>query len=346
MLLMKKFWENKNLKKVLSFLVLILFTIIVLYFSLKDHYQEIVKEILTINKGWLLVSFILIFGYWFFKAIVLSKIANHYTDNYGFKKAFRLIVEVNFFNAITPFATGGQPYEIYSLKKNNIKFADATNIVIQRFIVYQISIVLLGTIAIIYNKFFPMFPKSNLLKDLITLGFIINFFVIVGLFIITYARRVHHFILNYFIKFLGKIHLIKNVEKTKDRFKSYLDEFHIGANKLLENKLEFVLLILMLLISLCCLYLIPLTLAYGMGHYHDFNSIECILTSAYVMLIGSFVPIPGGTGGLEFGFIEFFSSFLKQPFLNALMLIWRFITYYFGLIVGGIVLNFKRKETK
>ena len=153
MLLMKKFWENKNLKKVLSFLVLILFTIIVLYFSLKDHYQEIVKEILTINKGWLLVSFILIFGYWFFKAIVLSKIANHYTDNYGFKKAFRLIVEVNFFNAITPFATGGQPYEIYSLKKNNIKFADATNIVIQRFIVYQISIVLLGTIAIIYNQF-------------------------------------------------------------------------------------------------------------------------------------------------------------------------------------------------
>ena len=341
-----KIWKNKNFKKIASFLVLILFTILVLYFSLKDHYQEIIKEIVTINKCWLILSFVLIFGYWFFKAIVFSKIAKHYTDNYSFKKAFRLIVEVNFFNAITPFATGGQPYELYSLKKNNIKFADATNIVIQRFIVYQISIVLLGAIAIIYNFNFHIFPKNNLLKDLVTLGFIINFFVIVGLFIITYARKVHHFILNYFIKFLGKIHLVKNVEKTKDRFSNYLDEFHVGANKLLENKLEFIFLIIILLISLCCLYLIPLTLACGMGHYHDFNITECILTSAYVMLIGSFVPIPGGTGGLEFGFIEFFRSFLKPPFLNALMLIWRFITYYFGLIVGGIVLNFKRKEIK
>ncbi len=343
---MKKILKNKKLKKILSYLVLILFTTIVLYFSLKDNYQEIIKEILTINKGWLLVSFFLIFGYWFFKSIVLMKISRHYTKDYSFKDSLRLIVEVNFFNAVTPFATGGQPYEIYSLRKHHLKFADATNIVIQRFIVYQISIVLLGTLAIIYNNVFHIFPKNNLLKDLVTLGFIINFFVIVGLFIITYARRVHHFILNHFIDFLGKIHLIKNAEKTKDRFKNYLDEFHIGANKLLENKKEFIFLIILLLISLCCLYLIPLTLAYGMGHYHDFNSIECILTSAYVMLIGSFVPIPGGTGGLEFGFIEFFNSFIKPPFLNALMLLWRFITYYFGLIVGAIVLNIKRKGTE
>ena len=161
MLLMKNFWKNKKIKKVASYSILILFTIIVLYFSLKDHYLEIIKEIVNINKGWLLVSFFLIFGYWFFKAIVLSKIAKHYTEDYSFKKAFRLIVEVNFFNAVTPFATGGQPYELYSLKKNKIKLADATNIVIQRFIVYQIAIVLLGTLAIIYNHTFHIFPPSK-----------------------------------------------------------------------------------------------------------------------------------------------------------------------------------------
>lgn len=343
---MKKITINKNLKKIINYSVLVIFTIIVLYFSLKEHYHEIVNEIVNINKVWLLISFLLIFSCWFFKAIVLQKLANHYTKEYSLKDAFRLIIEVNFFNAITPFATGGQPYEIYSLKKKKLKFADATNIVLQRFIVYQIAIVLLGILAISYNYFFHLFPSNDILKNLVTLGFIINFLVTLGLFLLTYAKRIHCFILNKGIAFLGKCHLIKNVQKTKERFQNYLNDFHDGANKLLENKKEFISLILLLLLSLSCLYLIPLTLAFGMGHYHDFNGIEAIITSAYVMLIGSFVPIPGGTGGLEYGFINFYGCFVKSPFLNALMLLWRFITFYFGLLFGGVVLNVKGRRKK
>ena len=62
------------------------------------------------------------------------------------------------------------------------------------------------------------------------------------------------------------------------------------------------------------------------------------------MLIGSFVPIPGGTGGLEYGFIKFYGFFIFGSTLSAVMIIWRFITYYFGLIVGGIAFNFKRGD--
>ena len=64
------------------------------------------------------------------------------------------------------------------------------------------------------------------------------------------------------------------------------------------------------------------------------------------MLIGSFVPIPGATGGLEYGFMSFYGSFIKGSKLNAIMLVWRFITYYFGLILGSIVLNIKKECKK
>ena len=95
-------------------------------------------------------------------------------------------------------------------------------------------------------------------------------------------------------------------------------------------------------LSLVLLYLVPFILLLGMGK--SINILEAILTSAYVMLIGSFVPIPGGTGGLEYGFIKFYGSFIKGPLLNAIMLLWRFITYYFGMILGAIVLNIKEKK--
>ena len=74
------------------------------------------------------------------------------------------------------------------------------------------------------------------------------------------------------------------------------------------------------------------------------NAFESIIASAYIMMVGSFVPIPGGTGGLEYAFVVFYSNFIKGPVLNAIMLLWRFITYYFGMIVGAITLTLKRKK--
>ena len=151
--------QKAALKKVGNYLLLIVITCIVLYFSLKDNFNEILNQIMHINKFWLLIAFGLMGGYWLFKSIVLHMLARRYNKDYSLKKAFKLIMIVNFFNAITPFATGGQPYEVYSINKNKIKMTDATNIVIQNFIVYQIALVLLGTIAVIYNYFFHLFGE-------------------------------------------------------------------------------------------------------------------------------------------------------------------------------------------
>ena len=170
---------SKNLKKIGNFLILILFTGIVLYFSLKDNFNSIVSQILNINKVYFLLAIILMFGCWFLKSIVLKIITKKYNKNYSFKNALKLVIEVNFLNAITPFATGGQPYEIYSLRKHEIKIMDATNIVIQNFIIYQIALVFLGTLAVIYNYFFHLFNNDSILNHLVTIGFIINILVIV-----------------------------------------------------------------------------------------------------------------------------------------------------------------------
>ena len=79
-----------------------------------------------------------------------------------------------------------------------------------------------------------------------------------------------------------------------------------------------------------------------MRNFTAFNAGIALVTSSYVMLIGSFVPIPGGTGGLEYGFVQFYGNFITGSKLSAMMLVWRFITYYFGLIVGAIALNIKK----
>ena len=330
-------------KKIISFILILLAASLVLYFSLKDDFNTIVSTIFSINKIWFIVAFLFLFIYYGLRALCIKIIAKKFKSEYKFKSALRMVLETNFFHAITPFATGGQPYEVYSLSKTGIKVADAISISVGNFITYQIALVSLGLVAIISNALFGII-EASLLKGLIILGFIINFLVIVFLLWISISKKTEKNILYILIDILGKFKIIKKPEYKKDKLYEYLNDFTKGCEILIKDKKSMVLLIMYHLVSLVILYLIPFTLFVGIGV--NIKLCDVIVIMSYVMLIGSFVPIPGGTGGLEYGFVAFFSKYIVGSKVNAIMLVWRFITYYFGLILGSIVLNIKKESKK
>lgn len=334
---------KEKIKNKFYILLIIFVTIIVLYFSLKDNFYTIIHQIFSADIKWLCVGIFLVMGYWFFKANVLYETTIKINPTFPFKKALRLTLVTQLVNAITPFSSGGQPYQVYALKKSGIKIADGTNIIIQNFIVYQIALVFLGLIAVFTNQFFHIFKEVGLLKHLVTIGFLCNTVVIIVLFIVAFAKKLDHFVIQNGINFLTKLHIIKDATKTRNNWKEYIENFHDGAKKLMEDKIHFLKQIIYNIVALSCLYLVPLTVLYSMGDYHSMTGFLTIITSAYVMLIGSFVPIPGGTGGLEYGFIAFFSNFINGSVVTSVMLLWRFITYYFGIIIGAIAFNTKEK---
>ena len=265
-------------------------------------------------------------------------------DKFRYVHSFQLTLRTQFFNAITPFATGGQPYQIYYLKQCGINYAASTGIVLQNFIVYQIALVALGLVALFCNMIFGIFDNAPLLQKLIALGFIINTLVIVVMFLVAFDRKVNKRLINLGIIILTKFHIVKDKEKQLKKWDESINSFHESAVILLEDKMNFFSNIVYNFLALCCLYMIPYFLLLAMGKSGVVNPGISIITSAYIMIIGSFVPIPGATGGLEYGFVQFYGNFITGPVLSATMLVWRFITYYFGLIVGAIALNIRRPE--
>ncbi len=335
---------KEKLKNKLNVLIIFIVTFIVLFLALKDDFNTIIYQIVNIDIKFLIIAFLLMISYYYLRTIVLHDFITKFKKDYRFFDTFSLILKTQFFNGITPFATGGQPFQVYMLKKENIKITNATNIIIQNFIVYQIALVILGLIAVICNYFIHFFKDITILKHLVTLGFIINILVTFILFILAFTVKLNKWIGNISIKVLKEIKIIKNQKEALDKWEKYVENFHDGAIILLQNKGKFIKGIFYNLMALCSLYLIPLVLLYGMGNFNVITSYEAIITSAYVMLIGSFVPIPGGSGGLEYGFIAFYGNYIKGTTLKSIMLLWRFITYYLGMILGAIVLNIKKKE--
>lgn len=335
---------KKYIKGKLNILILIIITLLVLYLALKDDFSVTINKILTLNIFWFLVGVFLVISYWFLRSLVFKIFVKQFKKGYRFREAFRLFVITQFFHAVTPFASGGQPYEIYALKKRGLKLADATNISIQNFIVYQIALILLGIVAIVSNSMFHIFKEVGLLKELVLIGFIVNFAVTVGLFIVSFAKKINYFIIQKVINILSHIKLVRDKERLLTKWENYINDFSDGAKVLVNNKKMFFMTIFINFIALLSLYLVPLATFYSMGDFKNIDGLLSIASCAYVMLIGSFVPIPGGTGGLEYGYIQFFGNFVGGSVLKASMLIWRFLTYYFGMILGAIVFNIRGKE--
>ena len=336
--------KKNKIKYIFNFLLIAIVLSIVLYFSLKDNYQEIISTILKMNYIWIFVAILALIIYRLCASLGHYYIIKANNGKVSYLKCFQINLMILFFHGITPFAGGGQPMEIYFLHKEGIPVTKATNITLQNFIVYQMALILTGLFALVYNHIFHIFPNDSLIKHLVVLGFLINTLVLVVTFILSFGKKTNKFIIEKGIHFLAKIKIIKEEKRTQEKCQKYLQSFHDNAIELKKNKKIVVFMVLINIIGLMTMYSMPYPILRGMGI--NINIFEVITAIAYVMIIGSFVPIPGGTGGIEYSFIFFFQYLISGSILHAAMLVWRLISYYLGMVFGAFALALYRKREK
>lgn len=334
----------KNVKK--NALILFFITIIVLFFVLKDDFSNIVAELANANIFWIMVAILFIFLNWSSKTNSMFYLTKKYKQDIKWWELFRQVLVTQFFCGITPFSTGGEPMAIYMLKKSGLKIAHAGSVVLQNFIMYQIVLVLYGILAVLLNIKYSLFDTNPLLKQIVILGFIINCLVAIGLFIIGFSKKTSKKILKLFAKIGNKLKLIKDKEKFINKYEKKLEEFHECASLFKKEKVMFLKIFINNFFGMGVLYLIPLILLYSLGCYNNMDIITSLVCTAYVMIVSNFVPIPGASGGIEYGFLQFFGIFVLNPMLSTALIIWRFITYYLGMILGAILLNFNKGSVK
>ena len=336
--------KKNKIKYIFNFLLIAIVLSIVLYFSLKDNYQEIISTILKMNYIWIFAAILALIIYRLCASLGHYYIIKANNGKVSYLKCFQINLMILFFHGITPFAGGGQPMEIYFLHKEGIPVTKATNITLQNFIVYQIALIITGLMALIYNHIFNVFPNDSLIKYLVVLGFTINTLVLVVTFILSFGKKTNKFIIEKGIHFLAKIKIIKEEKKTQEKCQKYLQSFHDNAIELKKNKKIVAFMVLINIIGLMTMYSMPYPILRGMGI--NINIFKVITAIAYVMIIGSFVPIPGGTGGIEYSFIFFFQYLISGSILHAAMLVWRLISYSFGMVLGAFALALYRKREK
>ena len=222
-----------------NFIILVIALILVFYFTTKDDFVGIINLLSNINIKIFLIAIIVFLISLFFKSISLYVYLWEYKEDYPLKKAYCLTLIGQFLNGITPFQSGGQPFQIYLLKKEGMRITDSTNAMIKDFLSFQIALVAMGVIALVLNRNMDVLNGAFFLKSFVLMGFLINFVVLLFLITILCSKKSLIKLINKFINFVFKFKIISKCGLNKENITERIKNFYKSGNELKKPKLNY-----------------------------------------------------------------------------------------------------------
>lgn len=309
--------------------------------------DEFIRQFSRVNPQWLLLSVLLIVLYWVFESITFHLIARFHKIRVKFRDSFLVTMVGQFFNSITPFASGGQPVQVMRLVKKGIDIGDASSIVMMKFVVYQ-SVFTVYSLVVIIFSFSNFNTKIPLLLPMTILGLSVHASMILFSFLFSYHKALIEGTINLLLKVLEKVKIIKIKENSESKLEESLANFHDNAALLKKNPSLLLKCSILMFFQITFFFSIPYGIYRGLG-LTDTSFFWIFAASVFVSTVISIVPFPGALVGAEGGFYLFFGLFFYKSMIIPAILLWRMITFYSAITMGGffvVASNYSEKHEK
>lgn len=331
-----------NKKYFWNILLIVVVTVIAMYFALRDNFSLIMQSISSMNPIMLVLVLIwgmLYTGVWGVSYQIMGK---RYIPDYSLLKGIAVAFVGTFFAGITPSSTGGQFGQIYILKKQGIKVSDGASLLWADFIIYQTTMMIYVTILFILR--FSHYANLSAWFWIIFVGYLVNLVVVIGLYTIALFPGMYIKLSVWAARLLSKLKFIKNPDQIVANWTSQMTNFTVEIKKLSQAKDMIVQCMLVNFIRLTLYYSLPFVIARSLGIDLKIGQlIDVLALSSFVSMANSFIPLPGASGGTEVVFTLLFSRMLGA-LTGAVLLLWRVSSYYVPVIAGAVIFMFLKNH--
>lgn len=313
-----------------AFIVMVVFLIFV------DGIDNITNSIKKIQPIFLVLCVAFMGLYWLCEAATVHSILKPLCPKAKFRNTFADTIIGQYFNCITPGASGGQPMQAYYFVKFGVPLGSALTALLARFIVYQFVLTLYSvvTLAVGFGRFGDDLSKKGLMP-FVFIGFAVNTCVIIFLLGIAVWKSGTIKVVNAFITLLSKMHIIKNPMRTRLYISREINKLHNNFKFLKKHVRVILKAALFTFVQLTVYLSISYMLFLGFG-LRGTGLWQIISYQAYVLMISSFIPLPGAMGAAELGYAGFFGGIFGR-FTSVSTMLWRVFTFYLPIIVGMVV---------
>lgn len=312
----------------------------IVYLVVTGQVAQFMEALSTVQVPWLIVACLCMMLYLVF-GIAAYAIAVWLDPKspVGIRDLISVEASGIFFGNLTPMMMGSTPAQIYRLTKAGQNVGEAGATQFTRFIVYQFGLVAWGAILLIAKM--PFFSERY--GDM-TLLCVFSFGGHVGILLLIFAIAlmpntvvsVGHWGLSILARIGFPSEKIAAWNEGLDgEIHSFSEKFKLAAG----HASSMALTVVITMLQLAFFYLVPYFLMLSFGH-HDVDFFSVMAASAFVQLLSSAVPLPGGTGGAEGGFALFLGHFYGSA-ATAGYLLWRLITFIAPTILAAPLLGLK-----
>ncbi|MGL4523007.1 MAG: flippase-like domain-containing protein [Bacilli bacterium] len=328
--------EEKKHSFLWSGIFLIVVIALTFYLFLKDqNIFELWATILSMNPMYVGISIFSVLLFIGFEAINYKIVFAACGEKVSFLRNLKYAFIGFFYCSITPSASGGQPMQMYYMKKDNINLSYSSLNLLVVILIYQIVTLLYCVVALLFDYALIM-EKMQGVWYFFWFGLFVN--VVTAFFIlwIIFSDKVVKRFLYRMIQLLSKVSIIKNKENAERKVDTLIEEYKEGAHLIRKNTGAIAYVFFFTFLQKTAMYSVTYWVYRGFG-LDEYSMFSIIGLQSMLYVAVSLIPIPGAVGASEGGFVLLFKTLFSAGLITSAMLVSRGVSYYMFLLISGFV---------
>ena len=325
--MLKKYGKN-----IIFFILLILLTF--LFLLRGRNINDLFEALAKVNWTYIVVGVLAMFIYILCEALCIKILIKVFKHRISILDALKYSFIGFFYSSITPSSTGGQPMQIYHMKKDGIDIAHSTISFIILLTVHHLVVLAYLLIGAFCNRTYLM-GNLQYFKILIILGLLVTIgLLFIYISMLFFPKTSDLFIR--FVNFLVRTLKIKNPEKIDKKLRDEIKKYREGAKCLKNNKLTIFKVALLCILQMTSLFSITYFTYRALGQSGT-SAFQIITLQAVLYSSVAPIPSPGSVGASEGGFLAIFKPIFGPSLINCAAIINRFVNFYIYVLIGGII---------
>lgn len=326
---------RKNLLNVLFLFALIGITIWAVF---KDQdLGHIIDTLAGVAPIYLVISFVLVILYVCSESVIIKYLLAIVQIRVPLINCIRYSFVGFFYSCITPSATGGQPMQIFYMKRQNIDIPTATIILMLVTVEYKFVLVFIGLALSIFGQGFIHQYMGAEVRFFLYLGTALNVFCVAFMSFLIFLPETAKFLILKGFAFLKKLHIMKEKNNRTERLNNSMELYKSASVFLKNNKLAILNTTIISFVQRFFLFFMTY-ITYRSFGLHTENAITITLLQSVISISVDMLPLPGGMGISErLYLLIFIPIFGTAAVATASLLMSRGFSYYILIIVSGII---------
>lgn len=327
---------NASRKNQLSYLFFILLAVLAIYAVFQDNDMAMVTASLKKMKvSYLLAAVAAALIFTMMEGIMIWYLLHALQGKAKFMDCIRYSFVGFLYSGITPSATGGQPMQLYHMKRDGNDLSASTVVLMTVALVYKLVLVLMGIAMVCFG--FPVL-KDNLgsYLNLFYLGMFLNTALVAVLLIVMVFPGFARYLVLAIENLLIRVRILKKSEYRTDKIERFIQSYQNAVRFLLQNKMQVAVVMAATFGQRCLVFILPYIVYCGFG-LDGASALEILMIQMSIYLAVDMLPLPGAQGITELMYRRAFRDIFTAEFVIPSMCVTRGISFYFLLFFSMAV---------